>query len=64
MNFGQAIRIPDKAIRIQIPECVSGSEKVNFGQEIRIPDEEIRIQIPECISGSEKNEFWPSNSNP
>ena len=54
MNFGQEIRIPDEAIRIQIPECVSGSEKVNFGQAIRIPDLAIRIPIPESFLNSEK----------
>ena len=57
MNFGQAIRIPDKAIWIQIPEYVFESEKVNFGQEIRIPDEAIWIQILEYVSGSEKVNF-------
>ena len=46
MNFGLAIRIPDEAIRIQIPKCVFESEKMNFGQVIRIPDKAIRIQIP------------------
>ena len=68
MNFGQkirildgAIRIPDEAIRIQIPECVSGSEKVHFGQAIWIPDVTIRIPISESFLNSEK---WPSDSNP
>ena len=54
MNFSLAIRIPDEAIRIQIPECVFGSEKVNFGLPIRIPDEAIQIQISENFLNSEK----------
>ena len=59
MNFGLAIRIPDEAIRFQIPECVSESEKVNFGQAIRIPDVAIRIlkgaiRIP-CVKAADKS---------
>ena len=55
------MRIPDEAIRIQIPECVFRSEKVNFGLPIRIPDEAIRIpdvairiQIPQSFLNNEK----------
>ena len=61
MNFGQEIWILDEAIRIQILECVSESEKVNFGLPIRIPDETIRIPdvairipIPESFLNGEK----------
>ena len=48
------IRNPDEMIRIQIPECVSGSEKVNFGQAIRILEVAIRIHISESFLNSEK----------
>ena len=54
MNFGQAIRIPDIAIRIPCLENVYGSEHMIFGQAIRIPEVAIRIHIPESFLNSEK----------
>ena len=37
VNFDQEIRIPDEAIRIQIPKSFLNSEKVKKGLVIRIP---------------------------
>ena len=54
MNFGLAIRIPDQAIRIHIPESVFRSENVIFGQAIRIPEVVIRIHIPKSFLNGEK----------
>ena len=43
MIFGQAIRIPEVAIRIHIPESFLNSEKLKICWAIRIPKGTIRI---------------------